>query len=264
MNMKRIVIALLYMLLSIGMKAQIITETISDPFVVSINLDDYIKRESDRWQKELERLRSDRSISDNVKLNVSYKLRENNDKIDMVVEFSYETENPAKVSGYANTAADDYPLGVYDLYKSNAGVLVCDFIKEKIDGELAEYLKEGTEVTINIKGSADGSPIVKPIHYAGEYGDFVDQDVIANGTPAKITIRQRIGIKTNAQLAFLRAQGILHFMQDYIESLKITENTYNIFVVENKEKGEKYRNVVIEVTIHEALTVMPKAKFNKD
>ena len=67
-----------------------------------------------------------------------------------------------------------------------------------------------------------------------------------------MTVTQKSGITTNGQLAFLRTQGVEHFLKTEVEPLKHTENAFQSFAVENKEKGGGYRRVSVEITIHDA------------
>ena len=67
-----------------------------------------------------------------------------------------------------------------------------------------------------------------------------------------MTVTQKTGVTTNGQLAFLRTQGVEHFLKTEVEPLKRTENTFQEFAVENKEKGGGYRRVSVEMTIRGA------------
>ena len=67
-----------------------------------------------------------------------------------------------------------------------------------------------------------------------------------------MTVTRKSGVTTNGQLAFLRTQGVEQFLKADVEPLKHTENTYQEFAVENKEKGGGYRRVSVEMTIRGA------------
>ena len=66
---------------------------------------------------------------------------------------------------------------------------------------------------------------------------------------------QKTGVTTNGQLAFLRTQGVEDFLKNQVETLKHTENAFQEYAVENKEKGGGYRRVSVEMTIHGAFAV---------
>lgn len=192
------------------------------------------------WQEELEQMREG-LISDNVKIEVQTEVQDDN----LVIAVAYETLVVAD-------AADDYALGKYTIQNSNACMLMCNFLKNKMENDLLEFLKQGTKVDVKITGATDGTPIRSKIAYQGEYGDFTDKAITLNGAPFKMTVTQKTGVTTNGQLAFLRTQGVEHFLKTEVEPLKHTQNTFQSFAVENKEKGGGYRRVSVEMTIHDA------------
>ena len=196
------------------------------------------------WQEELETMKANlaegQSVSDNVKIEVQTDVQDNN----LVISVAYETLIVAD-------AADDYALGKYTIENSNACMLMCNFLKDKLENDLAEYLKESTKVDVKITGATDGTPIRSKIAYLGEYGDFTDKPITLNGAPYNMTVTEKTGVTTNGQLAFLRTQGVEHFLKTQVEPLKQTENTFQEFAVEKKEKGGGYRRVSVEMTIHD-------------
>lgn len=197
------------------------------------------------WQEELEAMKANlaegQRVSDNVKIEVQTDVQDNN----LNISVAYETLVVAD-------AADDYALGKYTIDNSNACMLMCNFLKDKLEKDLTEYLKESTEVDVKITGATDGTPIRSKIAYKGEYGDFTDKPITLNGAPYNMTVTQKTGITTNGQLAFLRTQGVEHFLKTQVEPLKHTQNTFQSIAVENKEKGGGYRRVSVEMTIHDA------------
>ncbi len=208
------------------------------------------------WQEEIEAMKAGLDeggrVSDNVKVTVTTGVQHP----DLVVSVAYETV-------VVTESADDYALGKYTIENSNACMLMCNFLKNKMENELAEYLKEGAKVDVRITGATDGTPIRSKIAYKGEYGDFTDKDIILNGNPCKMTVTQKTGITTNGQLAFLRTQGVEHFLKTEVEPLKHTDNTFQEFAVENKEKGGGYRRVSVEMTIHGAFADVEPEKTEK-
>ena len=208
------------------------------------------------WQAELEAMKANlaegQRVSDNVKVTVTTDVRHP----DLVVSVAYETV-------VVSESADDYALGKYTIENSNACMLMCNFLKDKLENELADYLKEGTKVDVRITGATDGTPIRSKIAYKGEYGDFIDKGIILNGNPYNMTVTQKTGITTNGQLAFLRTQGVEHFLKNEVEMLKHTENTFQSFAVENKEMGGGYRRVSVEITFHDIFNDVEPSKTEK-
>lgn len=197
------------------------------------------------WQEELEEMKANlaegQRVSDNVKIEVTTEVRHP----DLMVAVAYETISLSE-------EADDYALGKYTVENSNACMLMCNFLKDKMETDLADYLKPSTKVDVKITGATDGTPIRSKIAYNGEYGDFNGKDITLNGNPYKMTVTRQSGVRTNGQLAFLRTQGVEHFLKTQVEPLKHTDNTFEEFAVENKEKGGGYRRVSVEMTIHGA------------
>ena len=208
------------------------------------------------WQAELEAMKSNlaegQRVSDNVKIELLTNVVDGN----LIISVAYETLIVAD-------AADDYALGKYTIENSNACMLMCNFLKSKMEKELAEYLKEGTKVDMKITGATDGTPIRSKIAYLGEYGDFIEKPITLNGAPYNMTVTQKTGITTNGQLAFLRTQGVEHFLKNEVEMLKHTENTFQSFAVENKEKGGGYRRVSVEITFHDIFVDVEPSKTEK-
>ena len=208
------------------------------------------------WQEELAVMKANlaegQRVSDNVKIEVQTEVEDNN----LNVAVAYETLLVAD-------AADDYALGKYTIENSNACMLMCNFLKDKLENDLVEYLKEGTKVDVKITGATDGTPIRTKIAYKGEYGDFTEKPITLNGMPYSMTVTQKTGVTTNGQLAFLRTQGVEHFLKTQVDPLKHTENTFHEYAVENKEKGGGYRRVSVEMTIHDAFTDVESSKTEK-
>lgn len=208
------------------------------------------------WQEEFEAMKAslggnDR-ISDNVKVTVTTEVR----YPDLIVSVAYETVKLAE-------EADDYALGKYTIGDSRACTFMCNFLKAKMENELAEYLKPETKVDVKVTGATDGTPIRSKINYKGEYGDFNNKPITLNGKPYNMTVTQKTGVTTNGQLAFLRTQGVEHYLKTQVEPMKHTQNTFQEFAVENKEKGGGYRRVSVEMTIHDAFTDVEPEKTEK-
>ena len=256
--MKRFLFLTCLVLLSVLCFGQTV-ETVSERFHYQ-----YLKKEQTKeqiqqdneerqrnWQEELEQMREG-LISDNVKIEVQTDVQDDN----LVIAVAYETLVVAD-------AADDYALGKYTIQNSNACMLMCNFLKNKMENDLLEFLKQGTKVDVKITGATDGTPIRSKIAYQGEYGDFTDKAITLNGAPFKMTVTQKTGVTTNGQLAFLRTQGVEHFLKTEVEPLKHTQNTFQSFAVENKEKGGGYRRVSVELTIHDAFADVEPEKTEK-
>ena len=240
---------LLMSALCFGQEVETVSERFHYRYLKNEQTKEQIQKDNEErqrnWQEELEAMKANlaegQRVSDNVKIEVQTDVQDNN----LNISVAYETLIVAD-------AADDYALGKYTIENSNACMLMCNFLKDKLEKDLAEYLKESTKVDVKITGATDGTPIRSKIAYKGEYGDFTDKPITLNGAPYNMTVTQKTGLTTNGQLAFLRTQGVEHFLKTQVEPLKHTQNTFQSIAVENKEKGGGYRRVSVEMTIHDA------------
>lgn len=246
--------------LSFGQEVETVSERFHYRYLKKEQTKEQIQKDNEErqrnWQEELAAMKANleegRKVSDNVNVTVTTDVQHP----DLIVSVAYETLVVAD-------AADDYALGKYAIENSNACMLMCSFLKDKLENDLSEYLKEGTKVDVRITGATDGTPIRSKIAYKGEYGDFTGQPITLNGNPHKMTVTQKTGITTNGQLAFLRTQGVEDFLKTQVEPLKRTENTFQSFAVENKEKGGGYRRVSVEMTIRGAFADVEPEKTEK-
>lgn len=190
------------------------------------------------------------SVHPNVELDTA---ANGEQELNLKLEFAYETKQQQDAMHLSyNQNTDDYPAGQYLPSTSKACKATLEFIREKLDGELRSYFNPGTKVTIKITGETDGSPIRSTIPYKGEFGSFEHQMIYLNNSIDDISVTKESGISRNAQLGFLRTQGVKQYLETYINSLQATNNTYQIFAVERQEKGSQYRKISVELTIHKA------------
>lgn len=232
-------------------------ETVSDRFHYTYlkpeNKLEKIQKENEErqrtWQEEFEAMKAElgegKRVSDNVKVNVTTGVQQLDNDINLVVTVSYETLS-LEVEG------DDYDLGKYAIQNSNACLFMCNFLKMKMENDLKGFIKKGGKVDIKITGATDGTPIRSKIPYNGEFGDINGKAITLNGKPFNMTVTRQTGITNNGQLAFLRSQGVENYIKFKVEPLKQTNNNYQIFAVENEEKGAGYRRVSVEIVIHDA------------
>jgi hypothetical protein len=202
---------------------------------------------TDYFEKEVERQR----ISDNIKVNVEAKAQKGTGEdgsavVDYAVNYSYEVLN----SG--SRQVGDWEPGRYLLEESNAAQASVQVIRRTFEEELAPYLKEGKRISVRITGSADGSPVRQTIGYDGRYGDFLGEPYYLNGNIDNITITAREGIKANDQLAYLRTFGVRRFLETSVPILKRTRNQFEHHVFVAESRGNEFRRVSIEITIHDA------------
>lgn len=215
------------------------------------------------WQQELELKKKEFLKEENkmenivVDVNPEVKIEKSedgSDEMNLNLGFSYETVMHDKDLTVImnNVKTDDYALGKYNSTASNACTMTLEFIRNKLDNELSSYFFKGQKVTIKITGATDGSPIRSAIPYFGEYGDFNNKLIYLNGQLHSMTVTKESGITQNSQLGFLRTQGVEQYLKTFVNALQKTDNTFQIYAVENKEKGAQYRRISIEVIVHGA------------
>lgn len=152
---------------------------------------------------------------------------------------------------HIESVTDNYPAGQYLCEQSNASMAVCELSRIMIDELSRDAFKSGKRVTIKIKASTDITEVTH-LSYGGEYGEFQYVATRYNNEPVRISVSTKSGITTNAQLAFVRAQGIKDNITGNINLLKNTQNEYLYETQSYSETGSQYRNVGIEITVHGA------------
>lgn len=212
-------------------------------------------------------LKPQNRVGEGIKMGVQpnvvlQKSPEGRDELNLELEFSYQTKSPEELQFTVSKNTDDYPAGAYLPTQSKACKTTLTFIKNKVDNELAEYFTKGTDVTITITGVTDGTPIRSAIPYKGEYGDFENLMIYLNNDIDEVTVTKKGGITTNAQLAFLRTQGVKKYLETYVDNLQKTNNRYQIYAVEHKEKGSQFRKISVKFTIHKAFNQQLAASTN--
>lgn len=224
-------------------------ETVSEDIVKRIGEEEVVLQQKlkDFFDQELAQQR----LSDNVRVSVNARPQEGigedgRPTVNYHVAYSYEVFKTDKKD------ISDWAPGRYLLAESNAAAATVKVIRETFGKELAEYIKPGRNVTIKVTGSADGSPILKPLKYSGIYGDFDGEPYYLNGNMENVSISSKTGVATNSQLAFLRTYGVRHFIEQEIPALKQTRNTFEHHVFVSEERGNQFRRVSIEIIIHNA------------
>ena len=264
------------------------SEAVSPPFRLKMEskeellrkLQEDNKKFQELWQQELEMRRAAlttaQGISDVIQIEAKptvalVKSLDGGQDMDLNVNFTYGAkERGTGVRFNVSSRTDDFPPGAYSPTQSNACRLMLEFAKNKIETELMQYLTPGARVTIKITGETDGSPIRNRLPYNGEFGDITNRTIFLNDALTNVSITQASGITSNSQLAFLRTQGVEEFLRTYITPLHETQNTYQIFAVENKDIGDEFRRISIDFIIHgafneemnQAMNVQPQTVEN--
>ena len=108
-------------------------------------------------------------------------------------------------------------------------------------------------MVVSITGSADAIPIVGTIAYDGRYGEFTKEPYWLEANLSNITVTKASGIRTNEQLAFMRAQAVGAYLKANMTSLSAmqVEPRYNIVVADGK--GGEYRRIKVSFVFVDAM-----------
>ncbi len=146
------------------------------------------------------------------------------------------------------SAIEDFGPGKYHISESGAAKSMLEIVQKAMEGDMAQYLEPGRRVRVKLSGSADATPIVNGIPYDGSFGDFEEEPVVQNGQLAPLSVTKRSGIKTNEQLAFLRATAVKDWLNTNIPSLKDVQTDYTVNVDVSQDKGSEHRRIKTEFT----------------
>lgn len=212
---------------------------------ISLDLIRQSGREDARLQqiKEfvLSNARNNSFISNHTNINVSADIlsdysdegyRINNYKVD----FTYTVD-----SDYSDT--EDFPPGKYRISDSHAAESMLEIITDAFNNDFKQYLTPDKRLLMNITGTADALPILRSISYEGSFGEFENELCRIDGNLASISVDANRGIRTNDQLAFIRAQALRDNLLSLVPSLKDLDITYNYNIEVSKEKGAAYRRI---------------------
>lgn len=147
---------------------------------------------------------------------------------------------------------DDYPLGVYAWDSSNSVRAICSLTKMFVEGMMDDWFRAGKRVSVRIHASTDGTELVGPIAYSGEYGDFRFMPTTFNGERLRVSVDRESGIRNNCQLAYIRAQSVRWFLENNVRNLGRTVNDYEYTTQSFADTGAHYRRSSIELTVHDA------------
>ncbi len=146
---------------------------------------------------------------------------------------------------------DDYPSAAYLWNTSNSCRAICNLTKTMIDEEMNDIFAPGRKTTITITSTTDAAEITH-IDYKGEYGDFRYMPAVFNDENVRISIDQKDGITTNAQLAYARARSVTSYIEENINSLKRTENEFRYVTRCFDMTGPHYRRSSLQIVVHGA------------
>lgn len=146
---------------------------------------------------------------------------------------------------------DDYPSGAYLWSTSNSCRAICNLTKSMIESELSDIFTAGHTTTITITSTTDAAEI-QHIDYKGEFGDLRYMPAVFNDENVRISVDQKDGITTNAQLAYLRARSVQSFLDEQVDVLKRSQNEYRFVTRCFDMTGPHYRRSSLQIVVHGA------------
>lgn len=200
--------------------------------------------------KVVEEARHDNVISDHTDISVDSRVETdydaNGEKIlNYVVNFTY-TVDPEF------SAVEDFGPGKYLVEESGAASSMLRIVKEALEGDFSQYVKNGGKLKINLTGTADATPIVRTIGYNGVYGELKDEPVYVDGTLSTLTVTSKDGVNENEQLALLRALGVKDYLEKNVERISDMRRDYNYHINVSKDKGSAFRRITAQFTFVDA------------
>jgi hypothetical protein len=234
-----------------------------------------IKKEIDTFFEDLKK-KSQLSTSVDPNINIEIKeggFRDGRPTYNLIANYSYDVTEELHIE------LINYPSGAYMPNTSPAAKAISQAAKITIEKYLSEYLEEGSEVHIQIIGSADSRPITNDYPYKGEFSSFDaypyyiadNYDLSAIGelyasttaTPdlakqinyehKSMAFKQGEMIKSNETLAFLRSYGIRHYMESNITKLSEVKTTFLHFARVAESTEAKHRKVSIQLLIEDIM-----------
>lgn len=194
--------------------------------------------------------KKDNIISDHTNITVSAEVipdyDANGNKImNYDVNFTYQVDPEF-------SAAEDFAPGKYRAEQSGAASAMLNIVKNAFEGDFANYVKAGKRLNVKISGTADATPVRSTIAYDGAYGDIENEPIHQGDIMSSMTVTQKDGIKTNEQLAFLRAYGVKEFLQNNVSGLNDMDARYDYNIEVSEGKGSEFRRITVAFTFVDA------------
>lgn len=194
-------------------------------------------------QEVLEQAKTEQLLSDHTHITVDTKVEDDYDAdgnkiLNYNVNYVYQVEEEF-------SERDDFKSGKYVATESNAAMQLLNLIEKSMAGDFAKYLNDSGKIIIDITGSADAARILGMLRYKGEYGDLIDQIATQNGELTTMTVTKAKGIRSNEELALMRAYGVGEYLKKgaFNKDGANIEYRYNVEVA--KEKGSAFRRIKV-------------------
>lgn len=198
----------------------------------------------------IEEARNNNILSDHTTINVETHIEPATDDMgrrinNYYVDFTY-------IVDAAGSAKEDFAPGKYKIEQSPAALSLAKIIEQAFTNEFAPYLSSGKKLIIDITGSADALPINGAIQYDGSLGQFDEEPCYINGNLTTVSVNSKAAIRTNEQLAFMRAQALQQNMTQNLPQLSNMNLQYKNNIEVSKEKGAQFRRINVTLIFVDA------------
>lgn len=165
--------------------------------------------------------------------------------LNYLIDFTYTVDKEF-------SAQEDFAPGKYKVEESPAAQSMLAIIQTAFASEFARYIKAGKKVRVNVTGMADALPINRTLAYDGSYGEFVAEPVYKNNQLGNISVSKASGISENEQLAFVRGQGVRHFIENEVLAGKNMQPNYVNYIEVTEGTGGEFRRIKVEFVFIDA------------
>lgn len=146
------------------------------------------------------------------------------------------------------SAQEDFPSGKYHVEQSGAASSMLKIVRQAFAGDLEQYLGRAKKVRVKLAGSADATPIRSGLPYDGSFGDFDQKPVYVGGQLTALSVDSRTPVRSNEQLAFLRAMAVRDFLEKNVPQYDALDKDYRYEVTVSEGKGSEFRRITAEFT----------------
>lgn len=237
-----------------NLEGQDLSFLMTDNNFVSLDLIMQSSREdvmlNDIKNRIIEEARKNNTLSDHTTINVETHIEPATDDMGRKIN-NYHVDLTYMVDA-AGSAKEDFAPGKYRIEQSPAALSLAKIIQQAFTNEFAPYLVAGKKLIINITGSADALPINGAIAYDGSLGQFEEEPCYINGNLTTVSVNSKDAIRTNEQLAFMRAQALQQNMAQNLPQLSNMNLVYKNNIEVSKEKGAEFRRINVSLIFIDA------------
>lgn len=147
---------------------------------------------------------------------------------------------------------EDFPSGKYKIEDSHAAMSMLEIMVKAFTEDFAKYIVPGKKLVVSVTGSADATPIRNGLPYDGCYGDFENEPYYLGGNLSNLTVTKSSGIKSNEQLAFMRAQGVTSYLRENLHAVSDMEVVYKYNVEVSEGRGSEFRRICVSFIFEDA------------